>query len=172
MLDHQRYLDKVNLLSLLVTAFGLSSCGDKQALREDCPLISGTLPAWAKTDLFEIQAKLPENSPISRSYTIRQIRNGDARQLDLMLQVLLEDKFHLKVHQETRDLTVWALTVAKGGPKLKQTGAPGQTSALDGTSVESHGFRGVMSDPATHKTRLSFQAGSMQQVADIMATLR
>jgi uncharacterized protein (TIGR03435 family) len=36
----------------------------------------------------------------------------------LMLQSLLEDRFQLKYHRETRELPVYALAVAKSGPKL------------------------------------------------------
>ena len=36
-----------------------------------------------------------------------------------MLQALLEDRFKLKIHRESREVAVYALTVAKGGPKLK-----------------------------------------------------
>ncbi len=35
-----------------------------------------------------------------------------------MLQRLLEERFQLKIHRETRDVPAYALTVAKGGPKL------------------------------------------------------
>jgi uncharacterized protein (TIGR03435 family) len=35
-----------------------------------------------------------------------------------MLQTLLEDRFKLKIHHETRDVPVYVLTVAKGGLKL------------------------------------------------------
>jgi len=38
-----------------------------------------------------------------------------------MLQALLEDRFRLKVHWETKDLPVYVLTVGKNGPKLKRT---------------------------------------------------
>ncbi len=36
-----------------------------------------------------------------------------------MLLALLEDRFKLKVHRETREVPVYALTVARGGPRLK-----------------------------------------------------
>jgi uncharacterized protein (TIGR03435 family) len=39
----------------------------------------------------------------------------------LMLQNLLEERFRLKVHQETRQNTVYRLVVAKNGPKLIAT---------------------------------------------------
>jgi uncharacterized protein (TIGR03435 family) len=35
-----------------------------------------------------------------------------------MLQALLEDRFKLKIHREISEGPVYALTVAKGGPKL------------------------------------------------------
>jgi uncharacterized protein (TIGR03435 family) len=35
-----------------------------------------------------------------------------------MLQSLLEDRFQLKIRRETREVPVYALTEAKGGPKL------------------------------------------------------
>jgi len=39
----------------------------------------------------------------------------------LMFQSLLEDRFKLKVHHETKEMEVYKLVVAKNGPKLKTT---------------------------------------------------
>jgi uncharacterized protein (TIGR03435 family) len=39
--------------------------------------------------------------------------------MSLMLQSLLEDRFQLKIHRETKELPVYDLAVAKGGPKVK-----------------------------------------------------
>ena len=39
--------------------------------------------------------------------------------MGLMLRTLLEERFHLKVHRETEDVPMYALTVAKSGFKLK-----------------------------------------------------
>jgi uncharacterized protein (TIGR03435 family) len=38
-----------------------------------------------------------------------------------MMQRLLEDRFHLKIHREIREVPVYIMTVAKDGPKLQAT---------------------------------------------------
>ncbi len=47
-----------------------------------------------------------------------------------MLQRLLEDRFHLKTHRETREASVYALSVAKGGLKINAS-APGSCTVRD-----------------------------------------
>jgi uncharacterized protein (TIGR03435 family) len=44
--------------------------------------------------------------------------NPTRHELMLMLQSLLEERFHLKVHRESREMSVYALTIARKGPKL------------------------------------------------------
>ena len=44
---------------------------------------------------------------------------GTIDQWHAMLQRLLEDRCSLKIHKETREVPVYALTVAKGGPKVQ-----------------------------------------------------
>ncbi|HWZ29745.1 MAG TPA: TIGR03435 family protein [Bryobacteraceae bacterium] len=63
-------------------------------------------PAWINSDLYQLDAKA--DGPASRS-----MMNGP------MLQSLLEDRLKLKIHRETREVPVYALTVAKGRPKLQ-----------------------------------------------------
>jgi uncharacterized protein (TIGR03435 family) len=65
------------------------------------------LPGWAQTDRFDIEAR-PE--PGFRP-TQEQARE--------MMQSLLEERFTLKVHKETKDGPVYDLVVAKDGPKMK-----------------------------------------------------
>jgi uncharacterized protein (TIGR03435 family) len=36
-----------------------------------------------------------------------------------MMQALLEERFHMKTHRETREVPVYLLTVDKGGPKFQ-----------------------------------------------------
>src|SRR5215470_10115772 len=42
-------------------------------------------------------------------------------QMQLMLQSMLEDRFELKAHMETREQPIYNLVVAKDGPKLKRS---------------------------------------------------
>jgi uncharacterized protein (TIGR03435 family) len=70
--------------------------------------ISG--PAWMATEKYEIAATMPAGA--NRS------------QVPEMLQTLLAERFHLKLHRETRKMAVYALVVGKGGPKLTAATAP------------------------------------------------
>jgi uncharacterized protein (TIGR03435 family) len=49
-----------------------------------------------------------------------------------MLGALLQDRFQLKTHDETKEMEVYRLVVAKGGPKLKRiekaTGVSGKST--------------------------------------------
>ena len=55
-----------------------------------------------------------------KNYDIRAKAAGPGKlsALRIMMQHLLEDRFKLKLHRESKTLAVYALTVAKGGPKL------------------------------------------------------
>ena len=68
-------------------------------------------PDWLSTEKYDVQAKVPEG--VATAEIRDRIRE--------MLQTLLEDRFKLKYHKETRELPVYALVVAKGGSKLKET---------------------------------------------------
>src|SRR5437016_4403013 len=56
------------------------------------------------TDRFDIVARFPAKT--------------SGEQVPLMLQALLKERFHLTFHRETKDLPMYALTVAKNGPKV------------------------------------------------------
>jgi uncharacterized protein (TIGR03435 family) len=64
-------------------------------------------------------------------------------ELRLMFQSLLEERFKLKVHRETREMPTYELVVAKNGPKLK-TAEPGSRIAIDNRPL-SAGRGGVIS---------------------------
>jgi uncharacterized protein (TIGR03435 family) len=69
--------------------------------------ISGD-PAWLGSDYYDIQAKAEGNAPV------KQMEGP-------MLQALLEDRFRLRLHRETRQLPAFELSVAKGGPRLQRS---------------------------------------------------
>lgn len=64
-------------------------------------------PGWLDTDRYDIEAK-----------TGRPEKIGPG-QMSPLLQNLLADRFKLKFHREMRELTVYALVVAKSGPKSR-----------------------------------------------------
>jgi uncharacterized protein (TIGR03435 family) len=78
--------------------------------------ISG--PDWAvnnaSSDRYDIVAKASGNPPLE--------------QMRQMIGPLLFERFKLRFHREKRELQVYALTVAKGGPKFKE-GDGGESSA-------------------------------------------
>ena len=62
-------------------------------------------PGWVSSAGFDIEAKA-EGNP-------------GREQMQLMMRALLEDRFKLKAHRETRELPVYKLDVAKSGLKLR-----------------------------------------------------
>ncbi len=63
-----------------------------------------TGPDWMNSSRFNIAATLPPGT--------------SKENFALMVQTLLKDRFALASHRETKELPAFALTVAKGGPKL------------------------------------------------------
>lgn len=80
-------------------------------------------PSWLKSDHYDIDAKM--DSPTADA--VHKL-NEDQRRLATqhMLQVLLADRFKLAVHHDSKELSIYALVVAKNGPKIKQA-KPGDT---------------------------------------------
>jgi uncharacterized protein (TIGR03435 family) len=71
------------------------------AYRVPVDQVSG--PAWMSDESFDVEAKIPE---------------GGSSQVNEMLQVLLEERFGLKLHRESENLSGYALVISKNGPKL------------------------------------------------------
>jgi uncharacterized protein (TIGR03435 family) len=86
-----------NMNDLLTVAYGLQT-----------EQIIGA-PKWFGTDFFDIE-EVPD---VGGKPSVNQIRT--------LLQKLLADRFKLAFHHEQRVLSVYVLTVARGGPKLKTT---------------------------------------------------
>jgi len=77
-------------------------------------------PNWIDTDRFDIDAKIDCS-----------VGKPSQKQLYLMVQSMLEDRFQLKSHTETRELPVYDLVVAQDGPKTKKSTDQTPTGAGD-----------------------------------------
>jgi uncharacterized protein (TIGR03435 family) len=75
-------------------------------------------PSWLNSERYTIAAKA--ESP-----------QGRAMMFGPMMQKLLEERFKLKIRREIREVPVYNLTIAKGGPRYLNASKPGSCVALD-----------------------------------------
>jgi len=102
-------------------------------------------PEWIHRIRFDILARMPDAAAPADS--------------SVMLQTLLEQRFRLAVHRETREQPVLGLTVAKGGPRMKES----EAAAKD----RKPSFK---MDPSGNSMRLESPAMSMAELADMLAS--
>jgi uncharacterized protein (TIGR03435 family) len=71
---------------------------------------------------YQIQGEAWITAPAANRYDIiaKAAKPASEAELQAMLAPLLEDRFHLRFHRETRVLPVYILVQAKGGAKLKE----------------------------------------------------
>jgi uncharacterized protein (TIGR03435 family) len=114
--------------ALLQAAYGFGS-----------PVSGG--PQWLNERYFTIEARCDH----AVDDQLAKLTDDQARlEKQHMLQALLADRFHLKFHTEVKESSVYAITIAKGGPKLHEvktdaddTSRP--TPANAGVDVQAHG---------------------------------
>ena len=94
--------------------------------------ISG--PGWFDSERFNIIATVPPRT------TKEQFR--------LMLQNLLADRFKLALHKETREMSIYSLTVARNGPKLKKAAPDPPPDANDAADAAPDGSAGKLAADA------------------------
>ena len=82
-------------------------------------------PPWLDRNEYDVIARLPDGA------------TGD--QIPLLLRGLLSERFHLKVHSEARQMHVYELLVAPGGPRIH----PVQPGGVPAVEREMH-FKGDM----------------------------
>jgi uncharacterized protein (TIGR03435 family) len=99
-----------------------------------------TGPGWLASQRYRIAAK--PAAPASP---------GDLR---LMLQALLAERFRLAFHRETKEMPVYALVVARSGPKLTE-------SKSEGEAITTNNPKRVGSGGTSLRT-------SMSQLADLL----
>jgi uncharacterized protein (TIGR03435 family) len=133
-----------------------------QAYRvQDFQVIGG--PDWINTERFDVEARaaegtMPPPAPPGPPDPTRP------EPMALMMQALLEERFQLKAHRETREMPIYSLVVARDGHKLKPTveGQPGPVGLSSGSSRTSPapGNNGVqMSGSGIYMTTLAAMLG-------------
>ena len=104
-------------------------------------------PDWLATDLYDVDG-VPD---VQGRPNLKQM--GD------ILQKLLVDRFALKYHREQRELPVYAIQLAPGGPKMKETAAgPNDPQAF--------GFRGLGDLIVGNMSMKDFAFGMQSAVTD------
>jgi uncharacterized protein (TIGR03435 family) len=90
------------------------------------------LPAWAENEKFDVLGK-PDTPGFSST-----------EQMRMMVRKLLVERFSLAYHKEKKEIPVYAVIVAKGGPKIKQ-----ETESLPGPAFGGAPQRGFQGRSAT-----------------------
>lgn len=98
--------------------------------------VAGGLP-WLDTDKFDIVAEAGGQSRVS------------SKELEIMVQSLLKDRFKVTFHREQKELSVYALTAGPNGPKLAK-------SAADPADPARLAFAGFGKLPARNATMAEF----------------
>ncbi len=115
-----------------------------------------TGPAWIDSERYDITIKADqEGSP-------------DIPQMRILMQKLLADRFQLVSHREKKELSVYAITIAKGGPRLTPHPRPrgnqwgygfslGAINGRNSTMTEFAGFlqANILERPVVDKTGLT-----------------
>jgi uncharacterized protein (TIGR03435 family) len=99
-------------------------------------------PSWINLERYDIDAK-EEDSLEEKLRSLPPDQRGE--QLRLRVQSLLADRFKLSVTHESKELPVYALVVAKNGPKLQEA-KPGDTysNGIKGPDGRVHSGMGLM----------------------------
>lgn len=78
--------------------------------------VSG-LPSWTRTENYDIVAKVDADTAERWKKLSRKERSTEEL---LMKRSILADRCQFRAHQETKDLPVYELVIAKGGLKMKE----------------------------------------------------
>jgi bla regulator protein blaR1 len=102
-------------------------------------------PGWIDSDRFEVVAKGPAGAGPPKSPL------EEREKTQVRLQALLKERFRLAVRTETKEMSGYGLTIAKGGVKMSESAAP-----------ERRGIR------QTGRGELSAQGVSMDLMANLL----
>ena len=111
---------QITLRDLIMLAYGV---GARQI--QGPAFLNGT-PA-SPADRFNVNAKVPAGAT--------------REQVPLMLRALLAERFHLSLHRDSKPMQVFALEIAKGGLKMKETKAAAEGTPSDARCTRSFAER-------------------------------
>jgi uncharacterized protein (TIGR03435 family) len=113
-------------------------------------------PDWADSDLVAVDAAMPPTTT--------------KEQFQKMLENLLENRFALKTHVETKGITGYILTVAKNGPKFKAS--PPDNESPDPNYQDHRGADGwPATPPHMHGMIREFAPGERFRLVGPQATM-
>ena len=127
---HRQETDRIHFIGqvglFIMKAYNLPIASERRILKG---------PQWveSESDRYEVEAKIDASQFAAMQ---KMTPEKQQEQVALMEQSLLAERFNLKVHFEIRGETpVYALVVAKGGPKLTPSKA-GETTSLSARKNE------------------------------------
>ncbi|MGD0628281.1 MAG: TIGR03435 family protein [Terracidiphilus sp.] len=93
-------------------------------------------PGWLNSIKFDVEAKADS----AANDRMRALSSSEGKVIkQKMVRALLAERFKLISHVETRELPVYALVVAKGGPKLQDSKSNGLTIDSWNSKIELRG---------------------------------
>lgn len=125
-------------------------------------------PEWTKSATFDVIAKLPPGFTPAPFST-----RADQDEFAKRLQSLLEGRFQMKVHRENREMPVYELVIANGGPKLQELSEP-RPAPAPGPAVDKDGYPTVPGGDGMRllpdRGRIQFRWQSMANLAHFIST--
>jgi len=104
------------------------------------------LPDWSLREKYDIEARAPANA-VAPGLSASEARS----RMQQMIRGLLADRFKLVMRVENKTMSVYALTVASGGPKLQRSVIAERECASHTGSVACHIFAGGLGHPLNAK---------------------
>ena len=104
------------------------------------------LPNWTIVETYDIEAKAPANV-ISLRLQESEVRS----RVQQMIRAMLTDRFGLVMTVEQKTMSVYALTVASGGPKLQKSAIAEKDCTFNIVPEDCHYFVGGLGHPLNAK---------------------
>ena len=123
-------------------------------------------PSWIKSEAFNIDAKEDD----AQAAELQKLPPEQSqKQIRLMVQSLLLDRFKLRVSHQMKELPVYALVVAKNGPKLTPSKSEPLPDEGKGIDAQPRMRRGIMMN---QRGEVQATDAPMSLLADLLSRQR